>query len=231
MDRRSFLMVTGGMVTVSGCMGESFNDEAEGGESSDEDGEATAEVVETDVFADQSSGTRERNWVQVDVENETTVDHGRVRIETTVLAEDGTELAADEHLTTYLPAETTLRYFHREEFELAAVDAIETEIVDAHSTVDSVALEDAVVSETSLSVGGDLINVVGNLELETTDLERAVVVAPLYDEAGRLRGTGTHIENNPAETFEFGANSAGFRAPSESDDIDSYDVLVFDDLP
>lgn len=234
MERRTFLMATGGTVTIAGCTtGENTEDENADDENDEDadDREASIEIVDSTVIDASSDDGAADPWLQVDVENETDVPHGGIRIESEVLADDGTVLASNEHITSYLPPETTLRYFHEGHFEMDEVDSIEHDVVVAHAQVRSTELEDVTVTDTSLSVGGDLINVVGDLELADPDHERVVVVAPIWDDAGRLRGTGTYIENSPTESFEFSADSSGFRAPGSAEPIDSYDVLVFDDLP
>ncbi len=236
MERRTFLVTTGGAVTIAGCTtGENRDDENGDDEDRDdaeaEDREASIEIVDSTVIDDSSDDGAADPWLQVDVENETEVPHGGIRIVSEVLDDEGTVLASETHTTSYLPPETTLRYFHEGSFEMDEFDSIEHDIEVAHAQVRSTELEDVTVSNTDLSVGGNLINVVGDLELADPDHDRVVVVAPIWDEAGRLRGTGTYIENSPTESFEFSADSNGFRAPDGAEPIDSYDVHVFDDLP
>jgi len=236
MERRTFLVTTGGAVTIAGCTtGENRDDENGDDEDRDdaeaEDREASIEIVDSTVIDDSSDDGAADPWLQVDVENETEVPHGGIRIVSEVLDDEGTVLASETHTTSYLPPESTLRYFHEGSFEMDEFDSIEHDIEVAHAQVRSTELEDVTVSNTDLSVGGNLINVVGDLELADPDHDRVVVVAPIWDEAGRLRGTGTYIENSPTESFEFSADSPGFRAPGGAEPIDDYDVYVFDDLP
>ena len=227
-------MATGGAVTIAGCTTGENTDDENGDVEDDEDAddrEASIEIVDSTVIDASSDDGAADPWVQVDVENETDVPHGGIRIVSEVLDDEGTVLASETHTTSYLPPETTLRYFHEGSFEMDEFDSIEHDIEVEHAQVRSTELEDVTVTDTSLSVGGDLINVVGDLELADADHDRVVVVAPIWDEAGHLRGTGTYIENSPTESFEFSADSSGFRAPGGAEPIDSYDVYVFDDLP
>lgn len=226
MHRRSVLVATGGLLTVAGCVS---NDDTD-----DEQQEATAEIVGTEVIDAPETGTAGEDvpWLQVDVENQTDAPHGGISLESTFYDDEASELLTETHLTSYLPAETTLRYYHQGDVTVDELEEIDVEIVEAQSQVRGTELEDISVETTDLSVGGDLINVQGEAELGTDDeFERVTVVALIYDEAGYLRGTGTATEYNPTETFEFGADSTGFRAPDVADPLDDYEILIFDDLP
>ena len=223
MKRRGFLLATAGAGTVAGC---SSDDEHTA------DGEATAEIIEWDVFAAPArGGGSNRSWLRVDVENETTVPHGRLEISSAVRSADGAVVADETHITSYIPPETTLRYYVQHDFEVDTVDTVDTEFVEANTRVARSRLDAVSVRNTELSAGGDVLNVTGDLELDGVESDRIAVVAPIYDENGRLRGTGTDIlyDPPPTATVEFGANSNGFRAPKGSARLDSYDVLVFGD--
>ncbi|WP_228434406.1 hypothetical protein [Natrarchaeobaculum aegyptiacum] len=225
-------MATGGLIAGAGC---ATNEEAtdENGQRLDEDQEGSAEIVGTDVIEAPAQGTSGDDvpWLRVDVENPTDAPHGGIRLDSTFY-DDGNELSTETFRSSYLPAETTLRFYHRGESDPEELEEVEVEIVEAHPQVRGTELEGISVGTTDLSVGGDLINVQGEAELGTDDeFERVTVVALIYDEAGYLRGTGTATEYGPTETFEFGADSSGFRAPHVADPIDDYDVLFFDDLP
>lgn len=233
MHRRSVLVATGGMLAVAGCVSNGEAEE-ENGEADDEAEEASAEIVETEIVEAPAQGTSGEDvvWLQVDVENPTTAAHGGIRLESTVIDEEGEELLSETHLTSYLPAETTLRYYHRGEFPPEDVDDFEVDVTEAHPAVRASELEDVSIESTELSAGGDLVNVQGEAEVANNDeLDRIMVIAPIYDEAGYLRGTGTATEYNPEPTFEFGADSSGFRAPHVAETITDYDVFLFDDLP
>ncbi|CAI50907.1 uncharacterized protein NP_6254A (plasmid) [Natronomonas pharaonis DSM 2160] len=230
MERRAFLMATGGAATIAGCTTGGNTEEENGDVEYADDREASIEIADSTVIGASDDNVADP-WLQVDVENGTDVPHGGIRIESEVLDDDGTVLASNEHITSYLPPETTLRYFHEGAFEMDEFDSLEHDVTDAHAQVRSTKLEDITVTNTSLSAGGDLINVVGDLDLADSDHDRVVVIAPIWDEAGRLRGTGTYIENSPTESFEFSADSSGFRAPGGAEPIDSYDVYAFDGFP
>ncbi|ELY47983.1 hypothetical protein [Natronorubrum bangense] len=223
MKRRGLLLATAGAVTVAGC---SSDDE----QTADGEGEAAAEIIEWDVFAAPArGGGSDRSWLRVAVENETAVPHGRLEITSTFRSADGSVVADGTHITSYIPPETTLRYYVQSNFEVDEVDTVDNEFVDANTQVARSALDAVSVQNTELSAGGDVLNVTGDLEFDAVESDRIVVVAPIYDEDGWLRGTGTDIlyDPSPTATSEFGANSNGFRAPEGSAVLDSYDVLVF----
>lgn len=225
MHRRSVLVATGGLLTVAGCVS---NDEPNG-----EEQEASAEIVGTEIIDAPETGTTGEDvpWLQVDVENQSDVAHGGISLESTFYDDEGEPLT-ETHRSSYLPAETTFRYYRREELPVDELEEVDVEIVEAHSQVRATELAGISVENTELSVGGDLINVQGEAVLSDTDeFERVTVIAPVYDEAGFLRATGTATEYSPAETFEFGADSSGVRAPHVADPIVDYEVRFFDDLP
>ncbi|ELY62772.1 hypothetical protein C490_17192 [Natronobacterium gregoryi SP2] len=215
------LLATGGVATVAGCFSTDGTEQAD----------ATADFVDSNVLtAPPRDGSTDTSWLRIDIENDTSAPHGRLEAESRVRSEDGTTMVTGEHVTSYLPANTTLRYFVDAEFEVDAVDAVENDVVEANTRVESTQLDDVTVRNTDLSAGGDVLNVTGEFSVGVDEAERLVVVALIYDEAGRLRGTGTDIKYtlDTTEPVEFGANSDGFRAPAGSTPLESYDVVVFD---
>ncbi|NGM69749.1 hypothetical protein G6M89_12140 [Natronolimnobius sp. AArcel1] len=208
-------------VAVAGCSSDEDDSAAH-------EGEADAEIVATDLLEGETSGT---GWGRIEVENPTAAPHGRLEIDASILDEDGDILAEATHISAYIPPETTLRWYVRataENDRLEGGDII-AEITEATTQPERTRLDDATVHATDLSVGGDVVNVVGELDVPSTDKQRVTVIALIYDVDGRLRGTGTDIlyDPEPGTAVEFSANSNGFRAPAESPSIESYDVFAF----
>lgn len=226
MNRRGFLVATGGTLALAGCA-------SNGGDDDDEATvrEGTAEIVESEVFAAplfSSGGGEEVPWLQIDVENSSDAPHGRLRVESRFLS-DGEVITTHEATTGYLPPETTWRYYTREEqLDLEAIDDVETEIADAEPQAMSTELEAATVLEENFSVGSTTVSISGEIDLGDEDPETVAVVVPVYDEGGRLRGTLTDTESDPTSSIEFSADTAHFRTPHERDEPDSYEILVFD---
>lgn len=217
------MLAVAGSVAVAGC---SSTEDVDG----DEEGDA--ELLETDAFTAPSvDGGGNVSWLRIDVENRADAPHGRLEVGFEVTSADGTVIERGSRVASYLPPADALRLYVAGDFEMEEFDAVEAEIVAASARPERSRLEEATVSDTELSVGGDLINVTGELDVGDLDADRIAVVAPLYDADGRLRGTGLDVLYDPSgpEPVEFGANGAGFRAPEGSAPIDSYDVLVFDD--
>lgn len=222
MERRTFLLATGGTLSIAGCLSDGGPEEIEG--------EGDVEIVDTELLEEPSrDGSTPVSWLRVDVENSGDGPHGQLEIESEFLADDGSVLDEGTHRTSYLPAETTLRYYLDGDFEMDEVDDVENEIVEANARIES-SLLDVTVENTELNLGGDVLTVLGDLEGDVAGADPLLVVAAIYDESGRLRGTGTDIkfDPDPDERIEIDANSDGFRAPESSDEIESYDVLAFD---
>ena len=196
-----------------------------------DDREASAEVVDSELLTEPNGN--DVPWVQVDVENETDVAHGTVRVESRFLSADGSVLDTREQFASYLPPETTWRYYLRSDADVDEVDTVENEIVTDYPQVRSEELEEVTVSNTSMATGADLVNVTGTLEVDDPDVDRVVIVALIYDEHDQFLGTTNTVKPSfdPTQPVEFSSDSDGFRAPAEADEPDSFEILVFDDHP
>ncbi|ARS91181.1 hypothetical protein [Natrarchaeobaculum aegyptiacum] len=239
MRRRQVLVATTGVVGMAGCVtGERSGERDDTGESDRSDRPdriASATVVDANVLTApyfSNGGGEETPWVRVDVENTESVPHGGLTVEHRLLDAEGTELTSSSRAGTYVPANATWRYFVREDADLESVEDVEAEIVDERATVDATLIEDVPVREPSLSFGGDLVTVDGDLEVGAVDESTLFVVAPVHDDEDTFRGSCTHgIRDVDGDRVEFNADAAGFRTPDGYPAPTDTDVLVFDDRP
>ncbi|EMA39677.1 hypothetical protein [Halobiforma nitratireducens] len=238
MERRRFLLTAAGSVAVgtAGCSsnGDASEDGGIGALPSDRD--ADVELVDAEsMTAPPRSGTAATPWHRVDVENRSDVPHGRLEIGVRFLSENGDVLGTTERVVALLPGETTLRCYFEGEVDVDDLETAEAEIHDANAQVTSSPVDGVTIRNADLSAGGDVVNVAGELEVDDSgpaaDAERLVVVAPIYDEDGTFRGTGSDVLFGPAagETVGFGASSDGFRAPEDAAPLEAYELHVLDD--
>ncbi|THE64730.1 hypothetical protein D8Y22_11510 [Salinadaptatus halalkaliphilus] len=222
------------MLAIAGC---TWTDRST--EDHQSTGEDTAETASADISSSTVVAAPYRPpagvdvpWIRLEITNEATAPHGRLEVVSTV--DSTTEAAVESHqrFVSYVPPETTLRYYVRTNLEFDEFDDVTTDITDATPQIDSTQLEPT-VERTNFSAGSSLVSVTGELEVDATELSRLFVVALVYDEEGQFRGTGTDIKTDPnlSAPIEFNADSDGFRTPVGNAQPASYEILAFDGLP
>lgn len=195
--------------------------------------EPSVEVVDSEVltapFFPDGEGS-DVPWIQIDVENPTGVLHREVRVESRLRDDDNSVLDVREGFTLVLPPETTWRYYLRQDETMAVedIEEVENTITGQETGMRGEVIENARVLDASMSFDGSAVTVTGEVDIGDTNASRITVVALIYDDEGRFRGSVSDVETDPqaTDTVAFDAGLVGFRAPSSMADPDSYELLV-----
>lgn len=228
MKRRDLIasLVSMGTIAFAGCSSEQPSDETSGQTPS-------AEIVSSEIITDE----RERNWVRVEVENDTSTNHGRIRVNSIVRSESGDVVASPSHLLDLLPGSELWR-----EYQIVAgqqrqnAESIEATLEAEDATVTSNRIENANIIDSTLNQGhmqGTDIN--GEVEFGDVQDSQIYLVGLVYNQEGTLRGSVGTILNDVSsgETRAFSARTVGNKTPAEMDSElpTSHEIFIFGGIP
>lgn len=173
-------------------------------------------------------------WIRTDIQNTRAEMHGGLQIEQLLYDGDDSLLEVRDGYIALIPGETTWRSYHRvSSFELDQLDHVEVRIVENDNEVSASPIAGASVVSSSMTAepeGG--VDIVGEIALENTNVDRVVMFGLVYDTQGRLRGTVRDSTRSPSETIAFSAGGPLIRTPPDIDQqVSSHEILVLNGFP
>lgn len=210
---------------------------SDGGGSAGTAEEATIEITNTDFILGNSVTAPPDGqipWAITEVENTSSVPHGRVRTELRFYDSDDTLLESREGYTDYIPPNTVWRDYIRYYTETPdRLDHIETRIVDATPSVGGAEIEEISLVSSEVSADPEAgVELAAEIDLQGATPDRVTVFGLFYDDQGRFRGTVRGVDTNPAETVAVSPATITIRTPPnlEGKQVTSYEVLAFEGL-
>jgi hypothetical protein len=200
LSRRTFIGAAS-ITALTGCYGTTDNTRDE---SSNDEPETTprasVEITSTTLIDGASVTASESGqvpWAYVDVENTTEVDHGRLDLQLRFYDDADELMDTRRGSVELLPGETTWRHYQRftkgrdldegrdivQNIEADILEADRRAITNPPATADVVKSEMVAEPESGVTVTGEIST--GETGVEGT----LYVIAQVYDDAGRLRGT------------------------------------------
>lgn len=217
-----------------GDVEDSRNEDAE-----EEEQEAETEIKDVELLMGESvtaGPDSEVPWVRVDVQNTTTVDHGYLALQMRFYDDEGDLMETRRGEIALLPAETTWRHYERFtdgwdfDDERIVVDDIEADVIDASPHVSLSPPDNVEVLNPEMAVEPESgVTVTGEVSTGDSEIDRLHILIPVYDEAGRLRGTlHESLTNLPAsEQMRFEASYTFIRTPPDIDQqVSDHEVLL-----
>lgn len=231
MERRDFIgsFASLGTIAVAGCSEDPTQDE----DQENPRRNPSAEIVSSEIITDEE----DTNWIKIEVENPTSSNHGRIRVNSTVRSESGDVIDAPSHLLDLLPGNELWR-----EYRIVAgqqrqnADSVETTLEAEDAAVASNQIEDANVINSTLNQGfREGTGITGEVEFGDVQSSQLYLVGLVFNQEGTLRGSVGTILNDVSsgETRAFSARTVGNKTPQgmDSELPTSHEIFIFDGIP
>lgn len=236
MHRREYLGLfgAGSLTFIAGCSSSDSDGSSE--DPGQETSEASIEIARSEYILANSVTSQQDTeipWGVVDVENTSQAPHGPAQLQIRFYDSDENLLESmDGANISYIPAETTWRYYQRYYTETPdQLETVEARIVQNSPVVNAPQIEGEILNS-NLDVDPEAgVDLAAEVDIGDTSVDRISAIGLLYDDSGSLRGSISRVIRNPGDTVAISGGTLARTPPSlEDEQITNFELLLFDGL-